>query len=985
MSSMKGGSVYICNVNKLCITAQRRCIRVHSIFITEPSRKAKNIFTGMTNQKKRFADHQRSTTTLEASEFNPRSKIEQPNNCLHPIYIFPLKANAKMVLEFSKNIDQARVFFINSNSNILERFKSLIDDEEKEFVFDDRSNSQNDNEPFLTLLNVSIKNIQKDKAKRCKLKVNGSACQMLVLSNNCSKPKSLLGPLRKQLGEIIESNSIQHILQFLNVQGPKKEVENVSKSHIKRKSENQQLGEKSKQSKVEKEIAPATYFTQEAIADELYKRIKAKIKKFDGIDLEKEFEDFEFLVLLPNRCSLEDQTVMRIQEKFIRKKNPGKHVTRICPNSTDLQNKWNCFIERTRENPKKFFLVIHDECHWAAGTIFTSKFLGFDQGDYQYLNGQLLPNLFTLMVSATPYNFFTSPHLEPADILYWNRHLVKKQLENTYQGLTHFRKGTENCKMLSTASNMSKWWENCQEYFCPMIQNGFTREFILVLLDYCTAISGCANQDQAIKQGLNFPVTPEVKNCVQQCIHQNKQIIVRLEAAFDEVRPTEVANIVLQEVIDTFQQKVDVMVLTSTEQKNPIKDAVLDDTSKIIIVIDQYKMGDTFPKTCICFDLRARYLFPIHDFTSIIQDVGRAFGYGKRPLLLLSQQADEFLTDIWDPNTGYISWESLKRKLTNVVLGKNTTRINVSLQQKPFEEKIPNEVDTTEMVIQQFQEIYEHDPIEPVFLFRLKLTGDCKAFKHRIFLKAEPQNGKTGAFLHLAHLLEEKLCKDPFFLREFTTKSYSKKSLDKIEQEFNTKEGREEHKKYLRVLGRAREKRKEVGIVEPSKWAALCLIKNLLENFQQNKAEIQIADFGCGDMQFGNFFNDEIKRNPQLAQKKFTIHAVDISPNEVPISKQLRKSKQIKIKTHPGISCGSSTAFPSEYFDYIVSTLALFGNEDSWKETIQTAFFALKTNGLFILAEWDKYLPSKTAQKLLSAGIICNHFAPGIFHLKKKT
>jgi hypothetical protein len=26
---MKGGSVYICNVNKLCITAQRRHIRVH--------------------------------------------------------------------------------------------------------------------------------------------------------------------------------------------------------------------------------------------------------------------------------------------------------------------------------------------------------------------------------------------------------------------------------------------------------------------------------------------------------------------------------------------------------------------------------------------------------------------------------------------------------------------------------------------------------------------------------------------------------------------------------------------------------------------------------------------------------------------------------------------------------------------------------------------------------------------------------------------
>ncbi len=33
-SSMKGGSVYICNVNKLCITPQRRCIRVHYKHVT---------------------------------------------------------------------------------------------------------------------------------------------------------------------------------------------------------------------------------------------------------------------------------------------------------------------------------------------------------------------------------------------------------------------------------------------------------------------------------------------------------------------------------------------------------------------------------------------------------------------------------------------------------------------------------------------------------------------------------------------------------------------------------------------------------------------------------------------------------------------------------------------------------------------------------------------------------------------------------------
>jgi hypothetical protein len=252
----------------------------------------------MTDQKKKIADHQRSNTTLESSEFNQRRKIEQQNSVLHPIYIFSSEEKDKTILEFSKHIDQARVFIINTKSNILERFKQLIDEEEKEFVFDDRSNAENNNESFLTLLNVSFKNIEKDKAKRWKLKVNGSDCQMLVLNNNCSKSKSLLGPLRKKLGEIIESQSSQTIFQFLNVPSSNIDLENVSKSHIKRKSEIQCLGEKPKQSKLEKEIAPTTYLTQEAIANELYKQIKAKLKKFDGIDLEKEFEDFEFLVLL---------------------------------------------------------------------------------------------------------------------------------------------------------------------------------------------------------------------------------------------------------------------------------------------------------------------------------------------------------------------------------------------------------------------------------------------------------------------------------------------------------------------------------------------------------------------------------------------------------------------------------------------------------------------------------------------------------------
>jgi hypothetical protein len=710
---------------------------------------------------------------------------------------------------------------------------------------------------------------------------------------------------------------------------------------------------------------------------------------------------------LPNRCSLEQQTIERIKEKFPKKDHPENNVIRICPNSTVLEEQWDCFIQKAQDekNKKTFFLVIHDECHHAAGAKIpnpakhekksrgTFEFLKFDQGDYHYQEKILLPNLFTLMVSATPYNFF--PHLQSEDILYWNEHLKETGLLNTYQGLTDFRKGTENCKMLSTTSEMSSWWEKHQASFSPMIQNGFTKEFILVLLDYCTAISDCSNPDQPRKPAFNFPLTPDVRNCVDQCIQQNSQVIVRLESAFDGIRQTEVAKTVLQKCIDVFKQEIEVLVLTSTQEKQHMEAEILDNTSKIIFIIEQFRMGDTFPKTCICFDLRARYLFPVKDFTSIIQDVGRAFGYGPRPLLLLSQQANDFLTDIWDAKTGYISWERLKTKLTSTHLGKNLIKksqattvptanpTSISLPQEDEEEQEQPTigVDPVYTVIHQFQELYVHNKNEPVFLFRLKLTGDCSAFKHRTFLKADPQNGKTGAFLHLAFLLNEYLSQDPSFLHSFTTASYTEKSLDDIKQYFRKPEGKIEHKKYLLFLGRARKNPKTKGILEPAKWASLCLIKNLLKNCQQNPAEIQIADFGCGDMQFANCLFEELKTKPELAATKICIHAYDISPNDIPISDELKSSEQIRIVLQPGVSCGDSREFQAKSFDYIVSTLALFGNGDSWKKTIQTAFLALRTKGTFIVAERDKYLPSKTAQKLLPAGIICENFAPGILKL----
>ena len=55
-----------------------------------------------------------------------------------------------------------------------------------------------------------------------------------------------------------------------------------------------------------------------------------------------------------------------------------------------------------------------------------------------------------------------------------------------------------------------------------------------------------------------------------------------------------------------------------------------------------------------------------------------------------------------------------------------------------------------------------------------------------------------------------------------------------------------------------------------------------------------------------------------------------------------------------GINCGKASNFKAETFDYVISTCALFGKGDSWKDILKTALYALKSDGALFLAEKAK-------------------------------
>ena len=55
-----------------------------------------------------------------------------------------------------------------------------------------------------------------------------------------------------------------------------------------------------------------------------------------------------------------------------------------------------------------------------------------------------------------------------------------------------------------------------------------------------------------------------------------------------------------------------------------------------------------------------------------------------------------------------------------------------------------------------------------------------------------------------------------------------------------------------------------------------------------------------------------------------------------------------------GVNCAKERNFKPSEFDFVISTCALFGNNDSWKAILSTAFYALKENGILFLAEKKK-------------------------------
>ena len=298
--------------------------------------------------------------------------------------------------------------------------------------------------------------------------------------------------------------------------------------------------------------------------------------------------------------------------------------------------------------------------------------------------------------------------------------------------------------------------------------------------------------------------------------------------------------------------------------------------------------------------------------------------------------------------------------------------------------------------LEALRDIYDIDKKEPTFLYGLTR----ESFKHRLILKAEPQIGKTGAFLHATFLFLNKF--KPFTIKMGQTRPNLKEICEEFPEyneastmqqeilaavyteiktfyklqtphetkaQFKTQEGREMYKKHMRNINALKAMRKSQNILEPCKWAAICCY-NCLQKTKNEDLEISIADFGCGEkMEFAQYFVEEYKRRAELQTLSITIYCLDLAQDlDLPCElKNIPGNMKVVLKT--GVNCGSLKDIQEvcdANFDFVISTCALYGMKDTWKDTIVTAFETLKPGGCLLLAEINHKLSVHYARLYLS-------------------
>ena len=289
--------------------------------------------------------------------------VEQPEEkkrevkVVHPIFIVAEKeVDLSLVLKFADQFSTEKKLFV------LPPIPDISTLSEERIKFQDRSeklkflSSMSDSEKTHFIAQVRDRNklIEFFKPKCWTLTLDRRIeCRLIMVNAGSSKEPNTL---KQKLGKLVEDFAIKSFEDIIPKWSPPVKAPKVTPTPY-------QQGRK-------------TYESEKVIGREMMRILAEKLKTRNAVldeeALFKKFTDFKFLILLPNIISITKQTKARLEALKTEYHDfffgdPDEQIIRIDPRIKEMKSTWDKFIKSAKANKKILHLIIHDECHWAAG------------------------------------------------------------------------------------------------------------------------------------------------------------------------------------------------------------------------------------------------------------------------------------------------------------------------------------------------------------------------------------------------------------------------------------------------------------------------------------------------------------------------------------------------------------------------------------------------------------------------------------------
>jgi len=354
----------------------------------------------------------------------------------------------------------------------------------------------------------------------------------------------------------------------------------------------------------------------------------------------------------------------------------------------------------------------------------------------------------------------------------------------------------------------------------------------------------------------------------------------------------------------------------------------------ILLVVEKARMGSTLPPNFIGFDLRMRYSRTAPTLSAFIQDVGRAFGYNKRPLVLMNHDGYVYANQIVTSSPV----ELCEHFVPGNFARRKRKAINDDEPEENDDEDDDDDDDDCGLDINVLR----------TFFNAKSNMYETKSFSRKFLLRAKPQIGKTGAFISLIEKLRERYSGCPLCVEfKMMNNEWYEKTTEELQSYLQKKVGKEDYKKYHDLCKHVYYEHNN-GYSQPFELA-IDILESLYAKHADKGEQFNVADLGSGPLApIATHFRNE-------GRYQFTNfdHVSGETENGIKVVQ---------------MNCASDMmASLPRTFDIAIISMSLMGND--YNNMLLQAHNILKKNGHLVIVEHSSHMPDANEFKDVMAKV----------------